>query len=388
MLFSHRRIALFTAACLLLLPSLSVSTPACVAARAQVITPEVIANGPRSASDEQSVRESARVNMAMLRESVAPSAGEAEAAEKFARARKNLSDPLRTVDCSPLFRTFYSGVLESDLRALARGENDRLAVAAIYVAGDLATTTGVDVLRDQAASTSLVRRYAAFAAHGRVFAALGRSQPALRESEIGELVKSLQAAIQRESDADLYDVQVRSLLDAASLSGALEPQAREAVRVLSLALAERLRALNGDPSHSEILLTNMGVLDSLRAMILNDFRRALPESVINAAVAFSGETLAYVGREVRKGDLATGPEGAAARKLAANSVRLAETIIYQAKDRYQIGQPGPAPDLGSRIEAGTRRDDQLYFDGLLNVIGPSGILRDRRFQFAAGWFSY
>lgn len=388
MLFSHRWIALFTAACLLLLPALSVSTPACAAARAQVITPEIIANGPRSASDEQSVRDSARVNMAMLRESIAPGADEAEAAEKFARARKNLTDPLRTVDCSPLFRTFYSGVLESDLRALARGDNDRLAVAAIYVAGDLATTTGVEVLRDQTASTSLVRRYAAFAAHGRVFAALGRSQPALRESEIGELVKSLQAAIQKESDADLYDVQVRSLLDAAALSGALEPQAREAVRLLSLALAERLRALNGDPSHSEILLTNMGVLDDLRAMILNDFRRALPEAVINAAVAFSGETLAYVGREVRKGDLATGPEGAAARKLAANSVRLAETIIYQAKDRYQIGQPGGAPDLGSRIEASTRRDDQLYFDGLLNVIGPSGILRDRRFQFAAGWFSY
>lgn len=257
------------------------------------------------------------------------------------RGRNALLAPLRDRRASVAFRTAYGDRLIPTLRELVRAERDLVAINALRIAGEAATSDSAAVLAGATTEKRVSVRYAAVAGIGRTFDALAEANPAINADGANRLIDTLAGIVAAETDPDVLDAAVRAVISARRVDRPnFESVRGRSFTVLSKAAAERLQKLGGDAASLRALPALVRAAKAVRdAMIENNPRLRLGDAEMKAGAELAGHLVGYVIRRVQQGQLPpvvpADDAGAAQdkrtrREHAASAASLSESIVALA----------------------------------------------------------
>jgi hypothetical protein len=216
------------------------------------------------------------------------------------RAKGQLTSPLERARVSVATRKEFANNLLPTLTSLAKDPSDLVAANALMIAGEIATSSSMPILRDGLSDKRASVRFAA--AHGleRAFRATIRTSPAIDEDSIRAAISSLKAAGDKEADRGVVDGIAAALSTAISRRDS-KGHAAAAMTSLSDLMSARTKAAIKDPA-----ATNSAEIDllvrTLRAMrdeLVADTGQsnALTGPAKTSAARFAGQLLMLVASE-------------------------------------------------------------------------------------------
>lgn len=309
-------------------------------------------------------------------------------AEKFRRDREALLAPLADANVSTQFRLEYGRALKPMIEQLVRADDEIKTTNALFMAGELATTDAIELIKRSLAAPTAAVRYSSAAAMGRAFAG-SRKSPAILPDQIRAAAQNLGDRLTAETDPIVLDSVVLGLLEAARI----DDQRAAALDLLGDRMAQRVRARKGE------LLDAAGMQPVLRAV--KSAREALaaaqgaavtvPAPTAKAAADLAASALAHAVRVVESGGLPPrSPDGKVtsldAREQYAQLAQESETVLQLAAQ--VLGRPGlvPAKGLAAKLRAGSKNDDAGFGVDVKELVGPGGVLAKEPFLFAGNRF--
>ena len=159
------------------------------------------------------------------------------------RGRDDLLEQLKPAKGPTVaFRQAYSEALVNELKDLAKGEEDKVAINALIVSGELATPDSATILESHLGDKRTAVRFAAANNMARTFEALSKSSPAMPPDRVKAMTEALGEMVARDNDAEPLDAAVRSLIAGLALQKQEHAPAREAaLSALAKRCGERLK---------------------------------------------------------------------------------------------------------------------------------------------------
>lgn len=296
------------------------------------------------------------------------------------RSREQLLQPLRERSVSVAFRLAYSDRLVPGLTEHAQGQDDRTIVNVLRIAGELATPASVNLLQAKLQDAQIPVRYAAASNIGVVFAVVRDHSPAMGQGAVQQLVTRLDNHIQREREAEVLDVSVRSLAMAMEITRPNYESIRPAAFAsLTQRMSERAKGLGNRAESDELLRVFLRAAHVCRDA-LADNARPLGDQGVRQAAELNGHLLAYIVRRLQGGGFPIGDQDG--RYVAAQVVTIAETTIIMsaAQLRAQI-QPA---NLSTEFLKATSEADRVFRDRAVDLLG---VLTRPPFNFGAAEFA-
>lgn len=317
--------------------------------------------------------------------------------EQVKAARTALVTRLTDIALSVADRTADAAQILPGLREHVAAGGAR-AIQGIIVAGDVATDGSADVLESVLDDPAGDVRYAAVFALGRTFERLGTSPPAINNARAQRMISRLGEGLSKETQAEVVDAYVRSLIRASRVAQAGVGDLRQpALRTLARAMSARITTLKRTPDDDPFMIAMVRAAEEVRDAIVGDaLQRQLAPDVVCEAAALAGDMFAYLYQRLRSGErggwAAITPQDDEAARSAKTAVRrtaftiaqLAEATVIYIRDRLQVGEIKQF-GLGSMIQDADAAADRRFLDvntGVLQVIGATGLLSKFPCQFA------
>ncbi len=305
--------------------------------------------------------------------------------EKRKAARKALLAPLQGPNVSAAFRIEYAKALEAVLRTVAANPDDRIAVGAYIIAGDLATEVSTGSLSAALASPRPALRFQAAYGLRRTFEAAVLARPAINADRVNAAIVALRGAAAKEQDGQVLKECVGAILAAASLSERDFPVARsEAAAGVCIALSENIKARVAKLPDQSTLEAYHKAVRGVRDIFTQPDARMTAASA-NAAAELSGRIIALAVRTANKNELQSASEASHAE--VANAVASSETLIQLAGEALAVGTKVPEVKLGDKLRRGTKESiAEFILTADRQLIGADGALTKAPFSFTKTHF--
>lgn len=291
------------------------------------------------------------------------------------RSRDDLIRSFRNARASVSFRKTFSDNIITELKKLAGDDKDLVAVNALRITGEIATSDATAVLEERLADKKVAVRYAAISGMERTLVAVSTHQPAVTAERVDALITKLGAVIQEKNvSPELASAASRALNKAMAITRAGFPEARAgAFRTLCDSIAKQAQA-GADPSMTKVFLSAGETAQA--ALSENGAPLALTGDSVKQAAGLGGHLIGWAYRQMKAGKL---PNNGETRELTAQVVTVAEKIVSLSTNR--AGGESIAPqNLGADVAKG---NDQAFTRNLVKVIGP---LNGPPFNFQADTF--
>lgn len=298
--------------------------------------------------------------------------------------RDALLDPFKDRGISVAFRQEYSGKgLVKDLAQLTAGTDETIAINAIRVAGELATSESADLLETQLNDPRMAIRYSAAAGLCRTFDAVATTSPAMVTSATIQMVTRLGQMLTTERQPEVLDASVRALaratrMDKKELAGVREA----ALDTLADSASARLKKMGAAVEDDAAAPAMLRALTVIRESLANANEALQPNATgVKKAAELAGHAIEYINRNLK--ELQKRP--AANRATQEAMLREAETILGAAAQRTggQYTERKLANDF-AQGPAGERSFFQKVLEILLWLQGPPFAFPEGTFVKNAG----
>ncbi|CAG0991191.1 hypothetical protein PHYC_02307 [Phycisphaerales bacterium] len=309
----------------------------------------------------------------------------ADAAKRRA-SRLALLRPLENSGASANFRFAYARALISTLESALQSTDDRVAVNALVVAGDVATDSTTSLLIASLKSDRPALRYDAAYGLRRTFEAMVRSAPAVNPDNIGIAINALRDRTAVESDGQVLKACVAALLAATDVPSNHAPTARaDATAALCVGLGTHVKGASGKAAEPAVLDAYLKGVDGVRIVLARP-GIAITATEAKAACELSGRCAAYGVRILRSKGLAAGESES--REVLSNTIAASETLLGQAALSLSAGVLRlPRRDLGDKFSRAVDVNSEVVFINEASaVVGSEGLLSKPPFDFPKGHF--
>lgn len=337
------------------LASIAVACLVSCATYAQTIPEGLAGKSDLSAADQQAI--------ATFVQGHAPKLASADPLE-VREAREAILSPLeRRGEVSVAFRVQLANRMMETLRENAKSNNDHVAINALRLAGEVATSNTLEILEAGLNDTRPAVRYAACFGLSRLYAAAARGQ-AYSDDEALRSVRKLVQIASSDPSSEVVDGAVVALSQARTTTTKDKKVRPEATRgVIEAGSKLALEAIKASRPVSMNSLVRIGGV----------VRDTLTETDVTSDTARSASR--FAGQLLLATKTAMGSGGDT--ETTSRSARVAEVIIALASTSLR----GPAfePKLGDLLAAG--KADQ-FEPGLKAIVGPGGLLQSAPFSVA------
>ena len=210
------------------------------------------------------------------------------------QARIDLLAPLHRAEVDGSFRLKYSGALQQGgLATLATDSDDRVAINAIVVAGELATQLSVSILEHALGDDREAIRYEAARSMGLLLSAYDTGDAAIPANQIDSVFRSIESQFKSEASVQVVDALIVALATPGD-----DPQFRtRCVRAMcdgAAEVARRWRSIKPTEAHA---LTVFRAIDSAYADLLG-VQGGVDRDFARSAAIASGQALSFFVRWV------------------------------------------------------------------------------------------
>lgn len=306
-------------------------------------------------------------------------------AEKRKAARNALLSPLEGAGVTVAFRTEMWRALEKSLRDIAANPDDRIAVGALIIAGDLATETSTGMLTRTLTSPRPALRFQAAYGLRRTFEAAAIALPAVQSATATSALDALRDAAVKEQDGQVLKAYVAAILAGGNLpSGSFPTAESDAVTALCIGVSGNIKARAAKLPDQSALEAYHKSVRGVRDIFAQPNARMTAVSA-NAAAELSGRTIALAVRTLKSNEFQ--PASEASRGELVNAVAASETLIQLAANTLSPGTKVAAPGLGASLREGTPNSNSTFIlDADRQLIGADGALTKAPFGFAKTHF--
>jgi hypothetical protein len=241
------------------------------------------------------------------------------------RGRDALLQPFsgRTRKASVAFRQYFGGKIAPELDRLAKGSDDKLAINALRVAGEIATPETASVLESALKDKRIAVQYAGACGTGRTFDAMIQFSPAIAQERALGIIGALGAVVGQEQNPDVLDASIRALSSATRIDRkGFEPVREAALTTLADQTSGRLKAMNVGAEADSVAPAILRALTTVRIAVAGNL--PFSQAAYKKAAELGGHGVAYVARNVKA--LQDGP----AKEVYRQIVNEAETLIQAA----------------------------------------------------------
>lgn len=205
------------------------------------------------------------------------------------RGRDRLLTPLLCPGVSVAFRLEYGKAVEPAMAPMVTAQNDRVAVNALRVLGELRTSGSIRMLGQALQSDRAVIRFGAASGFRTL---LSSSDAGFPEREIERALDAVRGALQREQDAQVAD----ALVVALASTGASPDARTRAMGMMAETVAGRLKSLRagamGDAAPVWTALAYRAVFVSRQALIEDLGRGGVNNDFARSGAVLAGQVLA------------------------------------------------------------------------------------------------
>ncbi len=300
---------------------------------------------------------------------------------RVATSRQRLSRPLSGSSVAVTFRQAYADALVPELEALLASDNIGSRLAALRLAGELATESSAGLLLNALTDSDEAVRYFAIGRMESAFAQAAAHPPALSPETTLDMVHKLGELIGSPSPLEA-DAAVRALGGAMRIdqSGFDAPR-NEAAVLLGNRAGARVRAMRTSEIDESELIVALDACSAARSSVTASGWK--PDAgATRELIGLGGDVLAIVFERFVNQDL---PEPAD-RAIDVQTVRAAENLIHFARRHdasLRRANDARSPTrLGDLLESG---DDRAFRTQALELIGRDGELV-RAYRFEPGRF--
>ncbi|MBC7773687.1 MAG: hypothetical protein H7210_14435 [Pyrinomonadaceae bacterium] len=298
------------------------------------------------------------------------------------KARNALLEPLQNQAVSVSFRLNYAQLLVPVLRPLIASEKEIVAINALRITGELATTTSLDLLSDGLNDKRPGVRFAAVAGYEATFTALERTSPAIAQpSQATASITNLKNKLSKEEDASVLDAFALALQAASKVpSRKLDGVRGAAITTLSEAMSAKAQTATDGKYDAAFRRSANAARNALTATD----EPTLPRAALIAATGLGGDLLAGVSRRIKSGELAVGvvgdlEEAALKKKRAEIALLVADSERTIQWASTGLGAPG-ANDF-KLSELLLQGKDDAFQTEVLRLIGANGSLTTTNYGF-------
>lgn len=273
---------------------------------------------------------------------------------------------------SVAFRLEYARLLTPVLRALASGDREMNAINAVRLAGELATSSGIEILNDAMNDKRPGVRFAAVDGFAATFGAIETTAPAIAPAQQAiRAVGTLKTGMDKEADAKVLEAYTLALRAATKVPSAKLAGVRPAaIKALAEGIITKAKATNDGKFDAAFRRAVNTTREALTVQSINEPK--LERDVFQAAARMAGQLLANVHRRIAAGELAV-EDAEAAKRSRAEFVLMAadaESTIQWAN----TGLGGPASQELKLSELLQQSKEETFQKDVLRLIGPNGIL--------------
>ncbi|MBL4697246.1 MAG: hypothetical protein JKX70_00280 [Phycisphaerales bacterium] len=252
-------------------------------------------------------------------------------AQSAKKAMEALTEPLNQRGVSVAFRQTYTQAIASLLGEFDAIDSVGSTLAALRLAGDLATPSAASRIQSAIKSSDdLGVQVFAVARAGQVFDVTIKHGPAMTAGDARSLIEAIESIASGASSDDLNPELLRSCVRALSIATRLSSRDMGdtrslAVNALANIVGPHLRSLgiNDDPSFAQDL-----ALQAASAMTtsISDISSDTTPDAVKSAVGLGGDIISVALRQVLKNTIAPVDD----RELTTRSVQAGETLLYFA----------------------------------------------------------
>ena len=337
-------------------------------AQTSTIDPGIVASDALSADDLQAIQRHVS--------EWAPGLGSDDIG-RIATSRQRLSRPLAGTSVAVSFREAYADALLPELESLLAGENIGSRLAALRLAGDLATEGSAALLTGALEDSDEAVRYFAIGRIESAFAQATAQPPALSPETTLELVQSLGEKLASPSALEA-DAAVRALGAAMRLDRAgFDRASNEAARTLGAGVGRRVRGLSSQTLDESEVIAALNACAAARSAVTATGWKP-DEGATRELVGLGGDVLAIVFERFINKSMPDTP----GRAIDIQTVRAAENLLHFARRHHDTlrgsGDTRAPTRLGDLLESG---DDRAFQNQALELIGRNGqLVRDFAFD--------
>ena len=287
------------------------------------------------------------------------------------RARDRLIEPLGRDGVTVAFRLAYAAALTPRLTELGSDGSFQSLDSLLLIAGELATSGMVDVIKPYLDNSSAPVRYRAAYSMGRLFEAVQSRSAAIRPDEINRAIALLAERTRVEPDLHVMDRDLRSLLSATRI---IRSDLGDVRSTAFVALCDSASArIRGDPPEQQLDQFSLSALEvglMIRDTLIAHHQNPVSRDALVRAGGVGGDLVAFVHRHLA--DQAASDEQPRAWRI----LRVADAIISLAASNL-TGRDVPSPDSALAFQNGAQAFDQTCEQ----IFGPAGLLTSDPFAF-------
>ncbi len=300
---------------------------------------------------------------------------------RIATSRQRLSRPLTGSSVAVTFREAYADALVPELTTLLASDNIGSRLAALRLAGELATESSVPLIVEAFGDSDEAVRYFAIGRMEAAFSQAASHAPSLSPETTSDMVRLLGERV-GDGSALEADAAVRALGGAIGLNQSGFNSARnEAATLLGSKAGQRVRAMESSTIDESELIVALNACSAGRSAVTATGWKP-DRAATRELIGLGGDVLAIAFERFVNNDL---PD-VADRAIDVQMVRAAENLIHFAR-RHDATLRG-ANDarqptrLGDLLESG---DDRAFRTQALELLGSGGDLV-RTYGFESGRF--
>jgi len=337
---------------------------------------QLTASLPGSIVQSGTVSPAARQQIQDYVESVSGSLGSDDIRDA-ARAREQLIRPLEDRDVSVAFRQAYAQSLSTVLIANSDSDDVQQQLLALRLAGELATSDSVRIIRKHLSSDDDGVRLFAIGRVQRVFEITAAHGPAISSTEASDLVRLLTEHGKKKTGAIELDGVVRALAAGSALPGADMSRARgQSIQAMEAVVSPILRGLNPSDETESAYRLALRAASAITASI-NDLNATADSASLKSSIGLAGDILSVPLRQIFAGHKLEGSE----RELTVRTVQSADALLYFARRKQPGGGQVSQTNFAQMIKGGEDRDYRnavsLLFDANSKLVSDNGFVADR-----------
>ncbi|MCA9303081.1 MAG: hypothetical protein KC996_03060 [Phycisphaerales bacterium] len=293
------------------------------------------------------------------------------------RAREQLVRPLEDRDVSVAFRQAYSQSLATMLSAQSDSDDIQQQLLALRLAGELATSDALRVIRKHLSSGDNGVRLFAIGRVQRVFEMTAAHGPAISSTEAAELIRLVSEKGKKSADPIELDGIVRALAAGSALPGADMSRPRnQSIGAIEAVVSPILRGLKPSDDTESGYRLGLRAASAITASI-NDLNSTPDAASLKASIGLAGDILSVPLRQILAGQRLEGSE----RELTVRTVQSAEALLYFARRKQpgggQVSQTGFAQMIQKKEDRDYRNAVSLLFDANSKLVSENGFAADR-----------
>lgn len=353
---------------LILAASLLLSAPSAFA--------QLTASLPGSIVQSGTVSPAARQQIQSYVESVSGSL-DSDDIRDAARAREQLVRPLEDRDVSVAFRQAYGQALAPVLSAHSDSDDVQKQLLALRLAGELATSDSLRILRKHLKSDDAGIRLFSIGRVQRVFEMTAAHGLAISSSEATDLVRLITKESESTTDPIELDGIVRALAAGASLPGADLTGARNlSVQSMEGVVSPILRGLEPTDDTESAYRLALRAASAMTSSIIDVNASTNPAS-LKSSIGLAGDILSVPLRQIFAGYDLEGEE----RELTVRAVQSADALLYFARKSQSGGSQVAQTSFSEMLQKGEDREYRnavsLLFDANSKLVRDNGFVGDR-----------